>query len=190
MKNVSFKFTTDFDIDNEGLPVSVTEVTLVVDGVDHEVEIYIDAGNGLARVVECEGHDVGLSQVCRIIGDDNEDRLDELSRAFKAAAETHLDKEYAVNGSRPEWNCSFCFEHETIQISAGLGGPMEKIGDMIKRIGLEDSSGLRRALIDATADGDYERFNQMLPIDQEEFIALRTRIAQVIGRSIRKPGTN
>lgn len=46
---------------------------------------------------------------------------------------------------------------------AGAGGVDDKIGAEAIRLGLEDSSGLRRAVVPTLAKPNYDRYSRLLP---------------------------
>lgn len=55
-----------------------------------------------------------------------------------------------------------------IEINAALGDPWDQLGDQIVKAGFEDSSGLRRMIVQWLADGKIERAAHLLQISEGE----------------------
>lgn len=68
-----------------------------------------------------------------------------------------------------------------MKVDSETGGPWETLGRMIAQGGLEDASGLRRALTLALADNDYALFSKILPTPREDFDALRGHALKAFG---------
>jgi hypothetical protein len=57
-------------------------------------------------------------------------------------------------------------------IDDALGGPWDALGKLIKKYG-EDSSGLRRTLLDSIRENDRDSFSRLVPASKEEFTEVR-----------------
>ena len=60
-----------------------------------------------------------------------------------------------------------------------IGGPWNWIGDVIVSQGCEDSSGLRRALMETLVEDNYELFNGWVPVSEHVFNTLRDRLKAI-----------
>lgn len=66
-----------------------------------------------------------------------------------------------------------------IEMDTATGGPWEWIGKLIKSRGKEDSSGLRRTLMETLIDDDYEAFNRRVPVPKNVFNTIRDAIKEI-----------
>lgn len=68
-----------------------------------------------------------------------------------------------------------------MQIDAALDGPFEKLGELIKASGDEDSSGYRRLLASRLAKKEFNHVALSLKISIPEAIALRESFVAAFG---------
>lgn len=66
-------------------------------------------------------------------------------------------------------------------VDAALGEGWEAVGDLIQAAGLEDSSGLRRALMQALAGKQFPLVSQMLRVSESEAERLREVLVRLWG---------
>ena len=64
-------------------------------------------------------------------------------------------------------------------VNTATGGPWDWIGQLIKSRGEEDSSGLRRALMDTLVEDNYARFNNWVPVPENVFNTIRDAIKKI-----------
>lgn len=62
-----------------------------------------------------------------------------------------------------------------IEVDAAIGSIWEYVGELIKRAGKEDCSGLRRCLVRHLVNRNHKRFDRQVRISHEDFDALRER---------------